>query len=121
LRRREEAMRLLKLTIVFIAAAFSVWQVDLYDAGNVQAASVKLPRVSTVDGDKVLTLLPPDGIPAIDDPTFAKADKAGFMKDHEPVVGVVHNGVAKAYSLWHLDTLEIVNDRFGKDPVAVTW
>ncbi len=43
------------------------------------------------------------------------------MRDNEPVVGVIHNGVAKAYSIWHLDRHEIVNDEFGRDPVVVTW
>jgi len=43
------------------------------------------------------------------------------MRDDEPVVGVVQNGVPKAYSTWHLDHHEIVNDNIGGKPVAVTW
>lgn len=81
----------------------------------------RLPDPGKVDGDRVVTLLPPDAIPAIDEPRFVPAAEADFMRDDEPVVGVVHGGVAKAYSLWHLDRHEVVNDRFGKDPVAVTW
>jgi hypothetical protein len=42
------------------------------------------------------------------------------MRDDEPVVGVVHNGVAKAYSTWDLDHDEIVNDQVGGKAVAVT-
>lgn len=80
-----------------------------------------LPRPEVIDGDKVSTLLPPDGIPSIDDPEFVPASEADFMQPDEPVLGIVRDGVAKAYSVWHLDRHEIVNDRLGDDPVAVTW
>lgn len=43
------------------------------------------------------------------------------MRDDEPVIGVVVDGVARAYSTWFLDHHEIVNDTFGDEPVAVTW
>ncbi len=85
------------------------------------AGSPELPNVDEIEGAPIVTLLPPDGIPAIDRPRFVPASKAKFMRDDEPVVGVVHNGIAKAYSIWHLDRHEIVNDKFGPDPVAVTW
>lgn len=80
-----------------------------------------LPRPRSIEGDEVSTLLPPDAIPSIDDPRFVPASEADFMQPDEPVLGVVHDGVAKAYSIWHLDRHEIVNDRIGDDPVAVTW
>ena len=81
----------------------------------------RLPRVDVIDGDKVHQLLEPDEIPSIDAPLFVGAAEADFMRDEEPVVGVVLNGVAKAYSVWHLDRHEIVNDDFKGDPVSVTW
>jgi hypothetical protein len=73
------------------------------------------------DGDPIARVLPVDAIPAIDAPVYVTASKAGFMRDNEPVLGVVHNGIAKAFSLWHLDRHEIVNDDFDGAPVAVTW
>lgn len=85
------------------------------------ARAQELPDVERIDGDPVITVLPPDRIPSIDDPEFVPASDAGFMQDEEPVVGVVHEGQAKAYSIWHLDRHEVVNDRLGDDPVAVTW
>ena len=85
------------------------------------AGSHDLPDIKEIEGDPIVTLLPPDGIRAIDRPRFAPASKAKFMQEKEPVLGVVHNGVAKAYSIWHLDRHEIVNDDFGADPLAVTW
>jgi len=61
-----------------------------------------------------------DGIPSIDDPTFADAGEVD-LDPGDPVFGVVQNGVAKAYPqyvvVWH----EIVNDTIGGDPVAVTY
>ena len=80
-----------------------------------------LPSVEQIDGDRVHTLLRPDAIPAIDEPRFVRASEATFMRDDEPVVGVVAGGVTKAYSTWHLDHHEIVNDTLAGKPVAVTW
>lgn len=63
-----------------------------------------------------------DAILAIENPSFvsgAEADK--FMSDREPVIGLFDGTTAKAYSAWALEAHEIVNDRFGERPVAVTW
>lgn len=80
-----------------------------------------LPRVKRLEGDKVYSLIGPDRIPAIDDPELVPAAEADFMADGEMVLGVVADGVAKAYSLWHLDRHEIVNDWLGDEPIAATW
>ncbi len=75
------------------------------------------------DGTMV-TVLPPDAIPALTNPVFLSRAEAGpMMADDEPVIGLVDpvSGQAKAYSLWHLDRHEIVNDRLGGKPIAVTW
>ncbi len=65
---------------------------------------------------------PKDGIPAIDTPRFAPAGSlAGTIAPGAPVITLVHGGQARAYPLsillWH----EIVNDRVGGTPVAVTY
>lgn len=70
------------------------------------------------------TVLPPDAIPAISTPVFAGREEAEkWMADDEPVLGLVDpvTGKAKAYSLWHLDRHEIVNDQLGGKSIAVTW
>lgn len=85
------------------------------------ACAAELPAPEEIHGDPVVTVLPPDAIPAIGDPDFVPAGKVRFLQDDEPVLGVVHDGVAKAYSLWHLDRHEIVNDRLGDTPIAATW
>ena len=75
------------------------------------------------DGTMV-TVLAPDAIPALNQPVFVGRQEAGkWMADDEAVLGLVDpvTGQAKAYSLWHLEHHEIVNDRLGGHPIAVTW
>lgn len=64
---------------------------------------------------------PKDGIPALTDPAFIQAQDAIFLDDREPVITVVIEGEARAYPLRYLTWHEIVNDRFGDVPVAVTF
>ena len=71
----------------------------------------------------IVTLLPFDGIPAIDNPGFfPDLEKANmFYKEHELVLGVEIDGDARAYSVPLLSSHEIVNDVVGGKPIAVTW
>jgi hypothetical protein len=64
---------------------------------------------------------PRDGIPAIDRPRFVSADSAGFLQENDRVLGIVRNGVSKAYPVAILNWHEIVNDRFADEPVVVTY
>lgn len=62
-----------------------------------------------------------DGILPVDHPLFeSRAGSAPMPADDEPVLGVIHNGIAKAYPLWILGAQEIINDTFGADRVCVT-
>ena len=83
--------------------------------------SKDLPKLSSFEGDKVYSLLAPDRIPAIDEPSLVAAKEADFMADEEWVLGVTNGEEARAYSLWHLDRHEIVNDALGGEPIAATW
>lgn len=63
-----------------------------------------------------------DGIPAIDKPQFVAASRAeSFLRPEDIVFGVVLNDEVKAYPrkilVWH----EIVNDRFGRENVSLTY
>jgi len=72
--------------------------------------------------DEIVSGGPPkDGIPAIDDPKFVPIAEAGGLNDREPVIGLIHGGIAKAYPLRVLMWHEIVNDRVGDLPVVVTF
>lgn len=76
----------------------------------------------TIDGDPVYRMGPPGMIPAIDEPVFVTGEEAASqMSPDEPVLGVVITDEARAYSLWHLDAHEIVNDTLGGRPIAATW
>ena len=72
--------------------------------------------------DKIRSGGPPkDGIPSIDDPKFVRAADAAFMSDKDIVIGLEINGDARVYPLSILVWHEIVNDKVGKIPVAVTY
>ena len=71
---------------------------------------------------EIVTLLPRDGIPAIDNPEFLSAEEADseYAPD-ELVIGVNYDGDARAYSIPFLSGHEIVNDTVGGRKIAVTW
>ena len=70
----------------------------------------------------IVTLLPRDGIPAIDNPQFLGAEEADdFYDPDELVIGVEFEGDARAYSVPFLSGHEIVNDTVGGRKIAVTW
>ena len=80
------------------------------------------PRDLVLEGDPVKVLLPPGAIPAVMDPEWVSAEVADELyRPGEPVLGVALGGQAVAYSLWHLDRHEIVNDVVGGTPIAATW
>lgn len=63
-----------------------------------------------------------DGIPSIDDPSFVSIGEAKeWIDEKEPVISLEHEGEARAYPLQILTYHEIVNDRIGGTPVAVTF
>ena len=72
--------------------------------------------------DKIRSGGPPkDGIPSIDDPKFVTVSESQFMSDSDIVVGLEINGEIKAYPLFIMVWHEIVNDKVGGVPVAVTY
>jgi len=71
---------------------------------------------------EMVTLLPRDAIPAIDDPEFLTAVAADQYYDpDELVIGVDIDGVARAYSVPLLSNHEIVNDTVNGRKIAITW
>ena len=91
----------------------------------VGSAKIGLSQIGSseiIEGNKMYYILPLDAIPAIDDPKFVSVSKAEkFMNDDELVLGLLVNGDARAYSTWHLDKHEIVNDYVGGVHLSVTW
>ena len=85
-------------------------------------SSAQASQATPVQAYEMITLLPPDAIPAIDRPEFytvAKADSE-YAPD-ELVLGVSIDGESRAYSTNLLDHHEIVNDTVGGRKIAVTW
>lgn len=79
--------------------------------------------VCSLDPNLLFTSLPPDAIPAVNEPPMVAADapQADYLFDDDRVLGLVVNGEARAYPhniLWHH---EIVNDVVGGSPVSVTF
>ena len=71
---------------------------------------------------EIITLLPKDAIPAIDNPSFLSVEDADELYDpDELVIGVEFNGDARAYSIPYLSGHEIVNDTVGGVALSVTW
>jgi hypothetical protein len=62
-----------------------------------------------------------DGIPALTNPKFVRAREADFLADNEQVLGLAHGGEAKAYPLRIMNWHEIVDDKVGGEPLAVTY
>jgi len=80
-------------------------------------------RSSVGDWSEILSGGPPrDGIPALNDPEFVQASEETRISAREPVITVEIAGqAARAYPLRYLTWHEIVNDRIGGVPVAVTF
>jgi len=64
-------------------------------------------------------------IPAITDAPVIDASKVTdeVVQDNELIIGVVHNGKARAYPVNQLTgpSREIINDHLGGGPLAATW
>jgi hypothetical protein len=63
-----------------------------------------------------------DCIPSIDSPVFESKEGAdAWLEDEDIIFGVNHNGIKRAYPQRIMNWHEIVNDRLGDTPVAVTF
>jgi len=80
-------------------------------------------RTSVEEWGEILSGGPPkDGIPALSDPQFIRASKETRIGSREPVITLEMSGqIPRAYPLRYLTWHEIVNDRIGGVPVAVTF
>ena len=100
-----------------------LWSSLLGAAMIVAMTSVSVAaEADVIQGSPILTVLPMDAIPAIDNPKYVPAAEADrFMRPDEPILGITDGKTAKAYSTWQLNHHEIVNDTLGDLPLAITW
>ena len=65
---------------------------------------------------------PRDGIPALFDPAYITAKEADrLLKPGERVLGLVINGVSRAYPIRIMSWHELVNDGIAGTPYLVSW
>jgi hypothetical protein len=106
----------------FAAAAMLVLMLTGAAAGASSAFNGFDMTGSLIPPDEVHQGGPPrDGIPAIDRPEFLPVARADHMRPWDEVLGLVVDGRAKAYPVGIMNWHEIVNDRFGDRPIAVTY
>lgn len=93
----------------------------------VAAAAAQVPAASSFDPIPAGEVPPgyyqsvPRGvIRAIYEPRFVAADRVRWP-DAALVIGVEHQGVAKAYPVSFLNFREMVNDQIGDWPILVSW
>ena len=89
---------------------------------NISMAQRPKPKETEIKGHTMYTLLKQGDIPAIFEPEFipiSEADK--FYYPEEPLMVVADGNKAKAYSIWHLDGHEVVNDYINGKAITVTW
>jgi len=80
------------------------------------------PEKTMIDGEPMYTLMKPGDIAAIFEPELLPVAEAdAFYYDDEPLLAVVDGDEARAYSTWHLDAHEVVNDYINGRAITVTW
>ena len=102
---------------------------DESDAVERQVARIlegNFPKIDiskrSVDLAEIRSVIPPDAIPAIDEPRFlGLAEASEWLSAEAPVIAFERNGDARAYPLEILTWHEIVNDVVGGEPVIVTY
>lgn len=62
-----------------------------------------------------------DGIPALLDSQFIRAEEADYLNPNDRILGVSLNGESKAYPIRILNWHELVNDRVGGEDILVTY
>ncbi|WP_404309469.1 DUF3179 domain-containing protein [Neorhodopirellula lusitana] len=79
-------------------------------------------RQATIPVQEIRSGGPPkDGIPSLSNPTMISAAEATYLRAGDRVIGVESGGESRAYPLAILNYHEIINDRIGELPIAVTY
>ncbi|MFV2059226.1 MAG: DUF3179 domain-containing protein [Gammaproteobacteria bacterium] len=64
---------------------------------------------------------PRDGIASIDNPKFVHAVSATFLKKDDRILGLIFNGVTRAYPIKILNYHEIVNDKIKAQSIVISY
>lgn len=90
---------------------------EFYEANYFELTNLEIPISEIYPGAEKRT-----GIPVLNEPQFDEPNMAAaWLDDSDMVLGVAHNGVAKAYPLRVISWHEVVNDNFDGEDVLVTY
>lgn len=109
-------------TVYFRLADYARYGLNAAHVDEMDPFRIRHGAKLAIPTDDVYVGTTKDRIPALTNPRFVPAAEApSWLRDSDRVLGVVHNGVAKAYPtlilLWH----EAVNDEVGGKPYLVTF
>jgi len=114
-------MKRLIMAALFLFVVTAAWAADVPAGWKLEFPKTNFDK-AIVDLDEIVSGGPPkDGIPSIDRPEFRPASNAEWLEDRSPVMSVAVGGEARAYPFAILIRHEIVNDRIGDLPIAVTY
>ncbi len=91
--------------------------------GGAAVAQEPTQPFTEADFDKHMKqVLERDAFPVLDDPPTVTVDKVlKRLSAYDMVIGVVQNGVARAYPIAVMGVHELVNDTVGGTPITVSW
>jgi Protein of unknown function (DUF3179) len=113
----------LALGFLYLARSRHLFGPPVAHPVTVSGGTAATPLAAAIQGfksDQIVSVLPRDAIPAIDNPRFVSANRARLV-DSDRVIGVEIDGEAHAYPVGTLSSHEIVNDVIRGHPIAVTW
>jgi len=107
-----------KVQLLFLLGLLGLMSCKFDDEnpGNSRSEDWLIPAGEVLDGGPGK-----DGIPSVDNPQFESTSENTYLDNDNLVVGIVHDGIAKAYAHRILDWHEIVNDQVGDRFVALTY
>lgn len=111
-------------TVLALVAGFvASWGCDDPPPAGPSGTELEAQGLCDLDPAFLHASLPPNRIPALVEPAMVAPDspEAAYLREGDRVLGVVVDGVARAYPhniLWHH---EIINDRIGDRRVTVTF
>jgi hypothetical protein len=112
----------LHFSLIAVAATIAAGYLVLFQSPTPLDKPIPFPPPPARDGFELVSVLPPDAIPAILDPILVSAELAAReLNSDERIIGLIINGDARAYPVSVLSAHEIVNDVVGGEPVAITW
>jgi hypothetical protein len=109
-----------------------LWNLSTYNKGMMGYQTPNIDRLAKIWAphnlpshdlrpEDIVTIFPKDAIPAILSPSFEKGSEVTWLKGKDAVIGIEINGDSRAYPVPILTRVEIINDRVGGIPIAVTW